>query len=160
MPSVNPIPEGYASVSVSLIVSDVERALEFYRKALGAMPSECLWSIDGKSILHGEMRLGDSRVMLSPENPDWGTKSPATLGGSPVSMHVYLPDADAAFRRAIDAGCEVAYPMEDAFWGDRYGKVKDPFGHSWGLATRREALTLAEIETRGHAWMRKMAPAT
>ena len=158
MPNVNPIPEGYASVSVSLIVPDVERALEFYRKAFGAVPGECLRSLDGKTILHGEMRLGDSRVMLGPENSDWGTKSPATLGGSPVSMHIYLPDADAAFRRAVNAGCEVAYPMEDSFWGDRYGKVKDPFGHSWGLATRREQLTPAEIETRGQAWLRKMAP--
>jgi uncharacterized glyoxalase superfamily protein PhnB len=157
---VNPIPTGYASVSASLIVPDVDEALAFYQRAFGAVPGDCLRTPDGQSALHGDMRIGDSTVMVSPENEAWGTQSPATLGGSPVSLHIYVSDADAAFRRAVQAGCEVVYPLEDAFWGDRYGKVKDPFGHSWGLATRREDLSPEEISRRGHEWMRRMSAAS
>jgi PhnB protein len=159
MAKVNPIPDGFASVSVSLVVPDVGKAISFYKEAFGAREGNCMWAPDGKWIVHGEMRLGDSTVMLGPESEAWGTKAPATLGGSPVSMLVYVPDSDAAFQRAVKAGCEVVYPMEDTFWGDRYGKVKDPFGHTWGLSTRREALTADEVERRGHEWMNKMAAA-
>jgi uncharacterized glyoxalase superfamily protein PhnB len=158
--TVKPIPSGYASVSASLIVPDVDEALAFYQRALGAVPGDCLRSEDNATALHGEIRIGDSTVMLSPENESWGTKSPVTLGGSPVHLHLYVTDADAAFRRAVQAGCQVLYPMEDAFWGDRYGKVKDPFGHCWGFATRREELSPSEIAQRGHAWMRRMSAAS
>lgn len=157
MATVNPIPSGYATVSASLVVPDVDKALEFYSRAFGVQTGGCMRSPDGKSTLHGEIRWGDSTIMLGPENPDWGTKSPLTLGGSPVSMHVYVTDADSAFLRAVQAGCEIVYPMEDTFWGDRYGKVKDPFGHMWGLGNRREALSEVEIERRGHEWLRKMS---
>lgn len=157
---VKPIPPGYATVSASLIVADVDEALSFYQRAFGAVPGDCLRTPDGASAIHGEIRIGDSTVMLSPENPAWGTQTPKTLGGSPVSLHLYVSDADAAFRRAVDAGCEVVYPLEDAFWGDRYGKVKDPFGHCWGFATRREELSPSEISRRGHDWLRRMASQT
>jgi uncharacterized glyoxalase superfamily protein PhnB len=160
MSKVNPIPDGFASVSVSLVVPDVGQAIAFYKEALGAREGDCMWAPDGKSILHGEFRLGDSTVMLSPENEAWGNKSAGTLGGSPVSMFLYVTDSDAAFQRAVKAGCEVVYPMEDTFWGDRFGKVKDPFGHIWGLSTRREALTPEEIEKRGHEWLSRMAAAS
>jgi PhnB protein len=160
MSKVNPIPDGFASVSVALVVPDVGQSIAFYKEALGAREGDCMWAPDGKSILHGEIHLGDSTVMLSPENESWGNKSPATLGGSPVSMFLYVSDSDAAFKRAVNAGCEVVYPMEDTFWGDRFGKVKDPFGHTWGLSTRREALTPEEVEKRGHEWLSRMAAAS
>lgn len=95
---------------------------------------------DGESTIHAEMHIGNSVVMLSDENPEWEMKSPLTLGGSPSSLHLYVEDADAAFSRAVEAGCKVEVPVHDAFWGDRYAKVKDPFGHSWGIATHKEDL--------------------
>ncbi len=160
MTSVKPIPDGYNTVTVSMVVPDVGKAIDFYQKAFGAVGGACLRTPDGKSIIHGEVRLGDSAIILGPENPAWGSKSPLTFGGSPVSMHVYVTDADSSFLRAVQAGCEVVFPMEDTFWGDRFGKVKDPFGHTWGFGTRKEELSPAEIEKRGHEWMSKMMPAS
>ena len=112
---------------------------------------------DGKGIMHAELQIGNSTVMLSEENPQWGTKSAETMGGSPASMHVYLPDVDSAFQQAIDAGCTVAAPLMDTFWGDRYGKVADPFGFQWGLATHLEDVSEEEMAKRAKEWFAQAA---
>jgi len=154
--TVKPVPEGFSSVSAYLVVKDVERAMAFYGKAFGAEPGAVMKTPDGSSIMHAELRIGNSTVMLSEENPQWETKSAETLGGSPISLHLYVADADRAFQRAVDGGCEVAAPLMDAFWGDRYGKVKDPFGIQWGIATHKEDLSPAEMGKRAAEWFASM----
>ncbi len=149
-------PAGYHTVTPSIIVRDGAKAIEFYKRAFGAEEVSRMEG-PGGSIMHAEIRLGDSVVMLSEENEQWGTKSPLSTNGNPGSLHIYVADADASFKRAIDAGATVAFPMEDAFWGDRYGKVKDPFGHEWGIATRVKDLTDEEMKQAAEAWMTQAA---
>ena len=132
------IPEGFNTVNTYLIVKDAKQALDFYQKALGAEAGVHMPGPGGQGTMHAEMRIGNSTVMLTDENPQWEMKAPETLGGSPTSMHLYVEDADKAFQRAVDAGCTVTAPMMDAFWGDRYGKVMDPYGHQWGFETHVE----------------------
>ena len=156
MSDAPPIPEWFKSVSVYLIVPNSEEAIAFYERALGAEAITRMKGPDGKSTMHAAMRVGDSIVMLTDENPEWNAKSPATLGGSPVSMHIYTENADAMFDRAVAAGCESVAPMMDAFWGDRYGKVMDPFGHQWGFATQKEELTPEQMEQRAREWFASM----
>ena len=153
---VSPIPDGYHTVNIFLIVPNAKQALEFYGKAFGAETRMRMPGPDD-STMHAEMKIGDSCIMLTDENPAWDAKSPQTLGGSPASVHLYVPDADALFARALAAGCTVAYPMENAFWGDRYGKVKDPYGFTWGIATHVEEVSAEECERRAGAWMAKHA---
>lgn len=150
--STSYLPAGYHSVTPSIIVRDAAKAIEFYRRAFGAEEVTRMEGPDG-SIMHAEIRIGDSPVMLGEENAKWGTLSPLSTSGNPGSLHIYVPDADAAFQRALDAGAVVRYPLEDAFWGDRYGKVADPFGHEWGIGTRVKELTPEEMERAGRAWM-------
>lgn len=157
MPDVKPIPEGFNSVSVYLIVPNSVEALEFYQKALGAETLARMPGPDGKSTMHAEMRIGNSTVMLSDENPQWDMKSPKTLGGSPCSLHLYVNDTDAFFNRAVEAGCEVKMPPMDAFWGDRYAKVADPYGHQWGIATHIEDVSEEEMAKRAQEWFASMA---
>jgi uncharacterized glyoxalase superfamily protein PhnB len=108
--------------------------------------------------MHADMKIGDSMFMLGEENPAWPAyKSAETLGATPISLHLYVPDADAAFKKALEAGAKTEMPVDDAFWGDRYGKVKDPFGYTWGLATRVKDMTPEEIGKAGKEWMAKMA---
>jgi len=154
--AVKPVPECFNTVNVYLVVKNAVEALEFYQKAFGAEAGARMAGPDGKSTMHAEMRIGNSTVMLTDENPQWEMKSPETLGGSPVSLHLYVDDADKLFNRAVQAGCEVKAPMMDAFWGDRYGKVADPFGHQWGLATHKEDLTEQEIGKRAAEWFANM----
>jgi PhnB protein len=132
-PKVNPIPQGYHTVTPNLVVRDGARAIEFYRKAFGAdetvrMPGP------GGSVLHAEIRIGDSVLMLADEMPDMGSKSPQAYGGSPVTFYIYVEDVDAAWKRAMDAGAKPVMPPADMFWGDRTGWLEDPFGHQWSLA--------------------------
>ena len=150
------VPAGYHSVTPAIVVRDAAAAIEFYKKAFGAEEIDRMAGPDG-SIMHAEIRIGDSRIMLGEENEQWGTRSPLLTNGNPGSLHIYVENADAAFDRAIKAGAKVRYPLEDAFWGDRYGKVTDPFGHEWGLATRVKELTPAEMEKAGKEWMAKAA---
>jgi len=150
------VPAGYHSVTPAIVVRDAAAAIEFYKKAFGAEEIDRMAGPDG-SIMHAEIRIGDSRIMLGEENEQWGTRSPLLTNGNPGSLHIYVENADAAFDRAIKAGAKVRYPLEDAFWGDRYGKVTDPFGHEWGLATRVKDLTPAEMEKAGKEWMQKAA---
>ena len=153
-----PIPAGYHSVTPAVVVRDAAAAIDFYKKAFGAEEIDRMAGPDG-SIMHAEIRIGDSILMLGEENEQWGTKSPLILNGVHGSLHIYVEDADAAFNRALEAGATVRYPLEDAFWGDRYGKVTDPFGHEWGLATRVKDMTKAEMEKAGQEWMAKAAQA-
>jgi PhnB protein len=154
----SPLPAGYHSVTPSLIVRDAVAAIEFYQRAFGAEEIDRMLGPDG-SVMHAEIRIGDSIIMLGEENEQWGTRSPLSLNGVHGSLHIYVEDADASFNRALQAGATVRYPIEDAFWGDRYGKVTDPFGHEWGIATRVRNMTKAEMEEAGKAWMAKAAQA-
>lgn len=158
MNAVKPVPEGFGTVSVYLVVPEATEAIRFYERAFGAEPGLRMEG-PGGSTLHAQMRIGDSMVMLTDENPQWNMQAPSSLGGSPVSLHLYVDDADEMFARAVAAGCEVEYPIEDAFWGDRYGKVRDPFGYSWGIAHQREQLSDDELAERQREWFRTMAEA-
>jgi len=154
--SAKAIPTGYRSVTPAIIVRDAAAAIEFYTRAFGAeevsrMPGP------GGTIMHAEIRIGDSMVMLGEENEEWGSRSPLSTNGNPGSLHLYVDDADAAFARALEAGATVRMPLGDAFWGDRYGQVIDPFGHEWGLATHVKDMTDDEIQRAGEAWMAQMA---
>jgi len=149
---VRAVPDGFSTVSVYLVVPVATEAMAFYARAFGAEPGSRMAGPDGESTMHAEMRIGDSTVMLTDENPQWGMTSPRTLGGTAASVHLYVEDADAVFERAVDAGCEVEFPISDTFWGDRYGKVRDPYGHSWGIATHLEDLDDDEVARRAADW--------
>jgi len=147
---VQPIPEGYHAVTPYLIFSSAAEAIAFYAKALGA--SEVL-RMDGPGgkIHHAEINIGGSRVMLADEHPEIQALSPKTIGGSPVSMHLYVEDVDAAVKRAVEAGATLIRPVSDQFYGDRVGGIEDPFGYRWFIATRKEDLTMDEIRRRAAA---------
>jgi PhnB protein len=151
-------PSGYHTITPAIVVRNGPEAIEFYRRAFGAEEVSRMEG-PGGTILHAEIRIGDSVVMLGEENEAWGTKSPLSTDGNPGSLHMYVADADAAFQRALDAGATVAHPLEDAFWGDRYGKVRDPFGHEWGIATRVKELTDAETQQAAQEWLAQMGSA-
>lgn len=145
--AAKPIPEGCHTVTPYLVIKDAEKALEFYKKAFAAKEILRMPGPDGK-IMHGEMQIGDSRVMFAEENPQWGSQGPQTLGGSPVTIFLYVPDVDATFKQAVAAGAKEAMPVADMFWGDRYGKLVDPFGHKWDVATHKEDVAPAEMQER------------
>jgi PhnB protein len=145
-----PIPEGYHTVTPYLCVKGASDALEFYKKAFGATEIMRMAAPDGK-IGHSELQIGDSRVMLADEFPEMGFLSPRTLGGSPVTMHLYVEDADAIVDRATGAGAKITRPVADQFYGDRGGQVEDPFGHKWYVSTHKEDLTMEEIDKRREA---------
>ena len=157
MASVPNIPAGYHTVTPYLGVRDAVSAVDFYRRAFGAELVLKLTMPDGK-YAHAEIKIGDSHIMMAEENPEWGNKSPATLGGSPVSFMVYMPDVDAAFARALAAGCTQVRPVEDQFYGDRTGTLKDPYGFQWSLGTHIEDVSEAECQKRMEAMFAK-APA-
>ena len=138
--TVQPIPEGMHSVTPHLVCSDAAKAIDFYKKAFGAVETARMATPDGK-IMHAAVKIGDSTVMLVDEFPQWGSLGPNALKGTPVTLHIYLKDVDAAFAKAVDAGATVKMPLEDMFWGDRYGQVTDPFGHVWSMATHTRDLT-------------------
>jgi PhnB protein len=147
MSAVKPVPDGYHTVTPHLAVRDAAKAIEFYAKAFGA---EELFRMPGPGgvVMHAEVKIGDSIVMLGEENPQMGASSPQTIGGSPVSLLLYVKDVDASFARADKAGCTVDLPPTDMFWGDRYGKLQDPFGHHWALATHKEDVSPEEMARR------------
>ncbi|HEX3145319.1 MAG TPA: VOC family protein [Pyrinomonadaceae bacterium] len=147
---VNPIPEGYHSVTPYLIIRGAADAIEFYKKAFGATELFRFPGPDGK-IGHAEMQIGNSRIMLADEYPDMGYNGPQTLGGSPIALMIYLADVDAVFNRAIEAGATVKEALQDKFYGDRIGTVIDPFGHRWHLATHQEDVSMEEMERRAKA---------
>ena len=151
------IPEGFNTVNMYLIVPDAKEAIEFYQKAFGAEAGVHMPGPGGQGTMHAEVRIGNSMVMLTDENPAWEMKSPATLGGTPAGLHLYVDDADKLFQRAVDAGCQPIAPLMDAFWGDRYGKVLDPFGHQWGIATHVEDVPPEEMGQRAQKFFSEMA---
>jgi len=152
-----PIPEGYGTVTPYIIVRGAGKAIDFYRKAFGAEELFRMPGPDGKSVAHAEIKIGNSMVMLSDENPEWGSQSPLALGGTPFSLFIYSQDVDAAFDRATQAGCTVEMPPADMFWGDRFSKVKDPFGHSWQIATHKEDVSPEEMDKRAKEFYAQMA---
>jgi PhnB protein len=147
MPNVKPVPDGYHTVAPYLFIKGAGDAIEFYKKAFGARDLGRMTQPDGK-VAHAEIQIGGSRIMLSDEHPPMGAVGPASLGGSPVMLHLYVDDVDALFAQAVAAGATVVRPLTDEFYGDRAGGLKDPFGHLWHLATHKEDLTPEEIGRR------------
>ncbi|USX16015.1 VOC family protein [Oxalobacteraceae bacterium OTU3CAMAD1] len=141
---VEPIPKHMHSVTPHLVCDGAAEAIEFYKKAFGAVEGGRMQTPDGK-IMHAEVRIGDSTVMLVDEFPDYGSVGPRKLNGSPVTIHLYVPDVDRVFEQALAAGATVRMPLEDQFWGDRYGQVVDPFGHNWSIATHVKDMTQEEM---------------
>jgi len=156
MPDVKPIPEGYSTVTPYLFVKGAASAIDYYKKVFGAQEIVRLNAPNGL-IGHAELRIGDSMVMLSDENPQWGNKSPQTLGGSATSLHVYVEDVDAVVQGALDAGAQLIRPVKDQFYGDRSGSLLDPFGHLWSVATHIEDVSPEEIKKRMIAVMSQAA---
>ncbi len=144
MSTVKPIPEGMHSITPHLVCAGAADAIEFYKKAFNAVELARLADPGGK-LMHAMVQIGDSVVMLNDEYLDWGVLGPKTVGGSPVTIHLYVTDVDSAFAQAVDAGATVKMPVADMFWGDRYGVLVDPFGHNWSLATHKHDLTSEEI---------------
>lgn len=142
---VKAIPKEFHSVTPIFMFKDARRAIEFYKKAFGALELFVLPGPDDKGVMHAEVRIGNSVIMMGEETPHHPCKSAETLGGSPVSFYIYIEDVDAAFRVAVDAGAKIRMPLQDMFWGDRAGTVQDPFGYSWTLATHIKDLTPKEI---------------
>jgi PhnB protein len=145
MPKVKPIPDGMHSVTPHLICAGAAKAIEFYKNAFGAVEGGRLPGPDGR-IMHAQLRIGDSAVMLVDEMPEWGALGPKALKGSPVTIHLYVNDVDAFVARAVKAGAKVTMEVADQFWGDRYGKLEDPFGHHWSVATHVRDLTPEEMQ--------------
>lgn len=144
-PAVKAIPEGMHTVTPHLICARAADAIEFYKKAFGAIELSRMPGPDGK-IMHASFRIGDSVIMLNEENPQWGAFGPASLKGSPVTIHLYVEDVDAVFEQAVRAGAKATMPVDDMFWGDRYGKVEDPFGHHWSIGTHVRDASVEEMQ--------------
>ncbi len=143
--TVNPIPEDMHTVTPHLVCAGAAEAIEFYKKAFGAVEGGRMPGADGK-LMHAMVRIGDSTVMLVDEFPQWGCFGPKSLKGSPVTLHLYVKDVDAAFAKAIDAGATATMPPQDMFWGDRYGVLQDPFGHNWSIATHVRDVSPEEMQ--------------
>lgn len=151
------IPEGFHSVTPMATFKDARKAIEFYKQAFGAMERYSMPGPDGKGIMHAELMIGDSIVMMSEENPAQPCKSAETMGCSPVSFYIYVENADQAFQRAVKAGAESRNAVQDMFWGDRAGMVQDPFGYSWWLATHIKDVTPQEMQEGAKAMLAQMA---
>lgn len=156
MPKVKPIPKGSHSVTPGLSVSNADAFVKFCKKAFGAKELLRLKG-PGGSIMHAELLIGDSQVMVGDESPAWGTKSAKTLGGTPVSLYIYTENCDAMFKKAVAAGATIKMPLTDMFWGDRYGQVEDPFGNLWGIATHKEDVDPKELKKRSAAMLKAMS---
>ena len=143
--SVSPIPEGFHSITPYLVVEDGEKAIKFYQKAFGAKLINKATFPNGK-IINAQLQIGDSILMLCDEMPEQGSRGPNKLGGSSVMIHFYTADATAAWNKAVDAGVEVMMPLDMTFWGDRYGMLRDPFGHIWSIASRVKIVSPEELK--------------
>ena len=144
MPKVKPVPEGMHSVTPHLVCAGAADAIEFYKKAFGAVELTRMPGPQGK-LMHAMIRIGDSAIMLVDESPEWGMLGPKSLKGSPVTIHLYVDDADAFVARAVKAGAKVTMPVSDMFWGDRYGTLEDPFGHHWSVGTHVRDVSAEEM---------------
>jgi PhnB protein len=154
--AVKPIPEGYHTLTPSLSVENAAEAIEFYKRAFGATERGRMLGPDGK-IAHAELQIGDSILMLADPFPMATTKPPTQIGGTAVTLFLYVEDVDAVFKQAVDAGATSSMDVDDMFWGDRFGSVTDPYGHSWGIATHVEDVPPEEMEERGRAAMAAMS---
>jgi uncharacterized glyoxalase superfamily protein PhnB len=139
-----PIPDGFHTVTPHLTIAGALRAIEFYKKAFGAQEIERHMTPDGKDLMHAQLKIGDSMLMIGNEFPP-DCLSPKSRGGTTVHFYLYVENADTTFDRAVKAGCTVKMPMTDQFWGDRCGQVEDPFGHRWSIATHKQDLTKDQI---------------
>ena len=148
--SAKPIPEGYHSVTPHLMINGAAEAIEFYKKAFGATELFRFPAPGGK-IGHAEIKIGDSPIMLADEVAEMGYKGPKALGGSPVSLMIYVEDVDKIFNQAVAAGASVKEAVQDKFYGDRTGTLTDPFGHVWHIATHKEDVSMEEVERRAKA---------
>ncbi|OGW32680.1 MAG: glyoxalase [Nitrospirae bacterium GWC2_56_14] len=151
------IPKGYHTVTPMLMFKDSRKAIDFYKLAFGAQEHYAMPGPDGKGVMHAEMQIGNSIFMMGDEYPQQPGKSAETAGGSPVSFYLYVEDADEAFRTATDAGAVTDMPVQDMFWGDRVGTVRDPFGYSWSVATHTRDLSPEEIRQGAEAAFAQMA---
>jgi PhnB protein len=151
------VPTGFHTLTPHLTVRDADKALEFYRNALGAEVLNVARMPDGK-VMHASLRIGDSMLMLNEEFPEYGGLSPLSVGGTGVTIHIYTENVDQAFNRAVSAGAQVKMPLMDQFWGDRYGIVADPFGHQWSLATHVKDMSSEEMQRAQEEAMAKMPP--
>ena len=145
MSTIKPIPDGFHSITPHLVCAGASEAIDFYRRAFNAVEVMRLPGAPGK-LMHAQIRIGDSNLMLVDEMPEWGSLGPSALKGTPVTLHLYVNDADAAFAQAITAGANVKMPLADMFWGDRYGILVDPFGHHWSIATHIRDVGVDEMQ--------------
>ena len=152
-----PIPDGYHTVTPALTVRNGAEAIEFYKRALGAKELMRIAGPDGKHLMHAEIEVGNSKVMLADESPEMGCRAPASVGSVSSSLYVYVEDVDKAFRRAVEAGAKALMPPTDMFWGDRFGQVEDPSGHRWGLATHKEDPSPEEMARRQKEFFAQMS---
>ena len=155
--SVKIIPEDYHSINPYLVVRNADKAIEFYKKAFNAEERFRMHGPDGKTIMHAELKIGDSVFMLTEESPDMKSLSPESIGGSPVSLYVYVKDVDGVFNQAISEGATALYPVRDQFYGDRSGYLKDPFGHLWTIATHKKDLSPDQLRKAGEAFFEEMS---
>jgi PhnB protein len=152
------IPDGYHSVTPSFTFKESQKAIDFYKKAFSAKVLDVFPSLNGKGIMHATLQIGDSIVMMGDEMPGGqGGKSAESLGGSPISLFIYVPNVDAAFKQAVAAGGTVVMPVADMFWGDRAGNIKDPFGYQWMIATHQKDLSKEQLREGAEAFFAQMA---
>jgi PhnB protein len=146
MATVSRIPAGMHTVTPYLTIRDCAAAIEFYKRAFGAKELMRMPAPDGKRIMHGRIQIGDSVLMLNDEFPEWGSTSPLALNGTPMTLHIYVQDADKAFAQAVAAGATVKMELMDTFWGDRYGQVTDPYGYKWSIAHHAKDVSPEEMK--------------
>ena len=146
MSEVKPIPDGYSTVTPTLTVREAAQAIEFYKKAFDAQEIFRFPSPDGKTIMHAEIKIGNSIIMLNDEFPQMNCRSPQSIGGTGSSIFLYVNDADATFNKAVSVDAKSLVPLMDAFWGDRFGSIQDPYGHVWSIATHKKDMTPEEIK--------------
>ena len=157
MNDVKKIPDGYHSITPMLIVKDGLKAIEYYKKVFGAIDKGTMMMPDNKSVAHAELMIGDSKIMLSDEFPKMKSLSPTSIGGSPVSLYLYVEDVDKIFNLAVAEGGKSLFPVQDQFYGDRHGSIQDPFGHIWAIATHIKDLTKEEMKKAAEEAFSKMS---
>jgi len=154
---VRPVPEGYQTVTPYLVVRGADKAIDFYKRAFGAVEVGRSSGPGGQGIMHADLKIGNSHVFLSDEFPNMGNPSPQTLGGTTCAVFLYVENVDAVFAQAVAAGAKAQMPPADMFWGDRYAKLTDPFGHAWSMATHIEDMTPEEMTRRSEKFFADMA---
>lgn len=152
---VKRVPEGFHTITPGLVVNGARKAIEFYKEAFGAEAISVKTSPDGTKVVHSEVKIGDSRIFVNDEFPEMGARGPQSIGGTPVSLNIYVEDADALFEKAVAAGATVLMPLVDQFWGDRWGMLTDPFGHIWSVASHVADLSQEEIDKASEEYFSK-----